>query len=100
MNDRLEKELISWHEGHFKKKGTYENHSGFYLENSSQLSIAKHFYSLAMEDMKKEILAKYQKDVNPAIVNSTDNEQTMFNVGQARGVADIIKLIKQLAENE
>ena len=70
------------------------------LTREELVSFAKHFYGLALSDMKKEILAKYQKDVNPAIVNSADNEQIMFNVGQARGIVDIIKLIKQLAENE
>lgn len=55
MNERLEEQLIVWHKEHFKETGTYEQHSGFYLANSSQLSIAKHFYNLALEDVKKEI---------------------------------------------
>ena len=42
----LEKELIQWHKRHFKKAGTYEEYSGFYLENSSQLELARHFYEL------------------------------------------------------
>lgn len=49
----LEKELIEWHKRHFKKTGTYEKYSGFYLENSSQLDLARHFYKLG-HNAKKE----------------------------------------------
>lgn len=42
----LEKELIIWHRLHFKKEGTFEKYGGFYLANSSQLDLAKHFFEL------------------------------------------------------
>ena len=42
----LEKELIIWHRLHFKKGGTFEKYGGFYLANSSQLDLAKHFFEL------------------------------------------------------
>ena len=53
MNERLEKELESWRHEHFqgKRDGDY---SGEYLERESQLSIARHFYSLALENVRKE----------------------------------------------
>ena len=50
----LKKELIQWHERHFKKIGTYEKHSGFYLENSSQLDLARHFYELGLNARKED----------------------------------------------
>lgn len=50
----LEKELIQWHEHHFKKKGIYEKHSGFYLEKRSQLDLARHFYELGLNARKEE----------------------------------------------
>ena len=48
----LEKELIEWHKRHFEKTGTYEKYSGFYLENSSQLDLARHFYELGLNARK------------------------------------------------
>lgn len=49
----LEKELIQWHKRHFKKTGTYEKYSGFYLKNSSQLDLARHFYELGQQNRSK-----------------------------------------------
>ena len=44
----LEKELTEWHKKHFSKKDTFNGKSGFYLTNSSQLDIAKHFFELGV----------------------------------------------------
>lgn len=51
----LEKELIIWHRLHFKKGGTFEKYGGFYLANSSQLDLAKHFFELGLKAQQKEI---------------------------------------------
>ena len=51
----LEKELIEWHKEHFKKDGTFIGMSGFYLTNSSQMDIAKHFFELGLKARKGEI---------------------------------------------
>lgn len=53
--NKLEGKLIDWHKQHFKKSGTFEEHSGFYLENSSQLDIAKTFYDFASSEIKTEV---------------------------------------------
>lgn len=45
----LEKELIKWHNEHFKKDGTFIGKSGFYLTNNSQMDIAKHFFELGLK---------------------------------------------------
>jgi hypothetical protein len=45
----LEKELIIWHRLHFKKEGTFEKYGGFYLTNSSQIDLAKHFFELGLK---------------------------------------------------
>ena len=50
----LEKELIKWHKEHFKKDGTFIRMSGFYLTNSSQMDIAKHFFELGLKAQKRE----------------------------------------------
>ena len=50
----LEKELIEWHKEHFKKDGTFIGMSGFYLTNSSQIDIAKHFFELGLKTQKGE----------------------------------------------
>ena len=44
----LEKELIEWHKEHFQKSGTFIGMSGFYLTNSSQMELAKHFFELGL----------------------------------------------------
>ena len=50
----LEKELIEWHKEHFKKDGTFIRMSGFYLTNSSQMDIARHFFELGLKAQKGE----------------------------------------------
>lgn len=50
----LEKELTEWHKKHFSKKDTFNGKSGFYLTNSSQLDIAKHFFELGLKAQKGE----------------------------------------------
>lgn len=44
----IEKELIEWHKEHFQKSGTFIGMSGFYLTNSSQMELAKHFFELGL----------------------------------------------------
>lgn len=66
----LEKELIKWHKEHFKKNGTFIGMSGFYLTNSSQMDIAKHFFELGVnasnpltwEDIENIITISYKLD--------------------------------------
>ena len=54
MNERLKTHLILWRSEHFhgRRDGDY---SGEYLERSSQLELAQHIYSLALEDVRKEV---------------------------------------------
>lgn len=49
----LEKELIKWHKKHLKKDGTFIGMSGFYLTKNSQMDIAKYFFELGMQQLKK-----------------------------------------------
>ena len=49
----LEKELDNWRHNHFHGRRDKEA-SGEYLERSSQLDIAKHFYGLGLKAQKGE----------------------------------------------
>lgn len=60
----LQKELDQWRHKHFKGKRDNVN-SGEYLERESQLDISRHFYNLALEDVRKEcnrMIRNYNKD--------------------------------------
>ena len=50
----LEKELIQWHKNHFERNGTFIGMNGFYLENASQIDIARHFFELGLKAQKGE----------------------------------------------
>ena len=96
MNQRLEKELIKWHKKHFGKNGTFEEYSGFYLENSSQLDLARHFYSLALEDVEK-ILKKIKVET-PVLTSGTLAYPSGRIVGRTEVCKEILDFIDQLSK--
>ena len=45
----IEKEVIDWWNAHYSSKAyTFEGYTGHYIENSTLIEIAKHFYELGM----------------------------------------------------
>ena len=50
---KLEEELDKWRHDHFHGKRD-ENFSGEYLERTSQLELARHFYELGLNARKEE----------------------------------------------
>lgn len=45
----IEKEVIDWWNAHYSSKAyTFEGYSGHYIENSTVIEIAKHFFELGM----------------------------------------------------
>jgi len=45
----IEKEVINWWNAHYSSKSyTFEGYTGHYIENSTLIEIAKHFYELGM----------------------------------------------------
>ena len=51
----LEKEVVNWWNAHYSSKAyTFEGYSGHYLENSTVIDIAKHFFELGLKAQKGE----------------------------------------------
>ena len=51
----IEKEVIDWWNAHYSSKAyTFEGFSGHYLENSTVINIAKHFFELGLKAQKEE----------------------------------------------
>lgn len=51
----IEKEVIDWWNAHYSSKAyTFEGYSGHYLENSTVIDIAKHFFELGLKVQKGE----------------------------------------------
>lgn len=49
----LEKEVIDWWNAHYSSKAyTFEGYSGHYIENSTLIEIAKHFFELGLKTQK------------------------------------------------
>ena len=45
----IEKEVIDWWNAHYSSKAyTFEGYTGHYVENSTLIEIAKHFFELGM----------------------------------------------------
>jgi hypothetical protein len=50
----FEKEVIDWWNAHYSSKAyTFEGYSGHYLENSTVINIAKHFFELGLKYRKE-----------------------------------------------
>ena len=51
----IEKEVIDWWNAHYSSKAyTFEGYTGHYLENSTVIEIAKHFFELGLKAQKGE----------------------------------------------
>ena len=53
----IEKEVIDWWDDHYSSKSktyTFEGYTGHYLENSTVIEIAKHFFELGLNTQKGE----------------------------------------------
>jgi hypothetical protein len=87
----LEKELIKWHKEHFQKSGTFIGMSGFYLTNSSQMELAKHFFELGL----KASNPLTWKDIK-LIWNITDE---MDNMPEKDFFKELLKRFKALKGN-
>lgn len=74
----LEKELIQWHKNHFERNGTFIGMNGFYLENASQIDIARHFFELGLKAAQKDNI-RHSMDETPnypcdiLLVTNVDN---------------------------
>lgn len=56
-DDDIEKEVTNWwneYYGDIKKNYTFEGYTGHYMENSTIISLAKHFYELGQLNARKE----------------------------------------------
>ena len=51
----LEKEMIAWHKKHFNGRWEWEKTSGDFLEHSSQLDLARHFYELGRQSKEQPV---------------------------------------------
>ena len=50
----LDKEVIDWWNAHYSSKAyTFEGYTGHYIENSTLIDIAKHFFELGMSVSNK-----------------------------------------------
>ena len=50
----LEKEVTNWWNDHYSRKDyTFEKYNGHYLENSTVIEIAKHFFELGLNTGKE-----------------------------------------------
>lgn len=50
----LDKEVIDWWNAHYSSKAyTFEGYTGHYIENSTLIDIAKHFFELGMQVSNK-----------------------------------------------
>lgn len=50
----LEKEIINWWDAYYSNKDyTFERYTGHYLENSTLIKIAKHFFELGLKAKEK-----------------------------------------------
>ena len=51
----IEKEVIDWWNAHYSSKAyTFEGYTGHYVENSTLIEIAKHFFELGLKAQKGE----------------------------------------------
>ena len=51
----LEKEVANWWNDHYSRKDyTFEKYNGHYLENSTVIDLAKHFFELGLKAQKGE----------------------------------------------
>ena len=51
----IEKEVMDWWNAHYSSKNyTFEKYTGHYLENTTLIEIAKHFYELGLKTKKGE----------------------------------------------
>ncbi len=74
----LEKELIIWHRLHFKKEGTFKKYAGFYLANSSQLDLAKHFFELGLKAQQKPAWSKEDEKMYLVVLQDLQNIKDHF----------------------
>ena len=96
MEEKLEKELIAWHKRHFKMDGTFEKSSGFYLENRSQLDIAKTFYNLAVSEIKAGV-EKEKKALLDAWEQS-DRVESSVDYGFLTALNRVLEIIEKTVE--
>lgn len=98
----LEKELIIWHRLHFKKEGTFENYGGFYLANSSQLDLAKHFFELGMKTQQKGGQQVQHIDISVLLAEiereykSLSNATNDFAMGRKAELKNILSFIESI----
>lgn len=73
-NKKLEKELGRWRHKHFdgERDG---NSSGEYLRRDSQLSIARHFYDLALAQVREHVLKEMRANDDACEFSSTHNKK-------------------------
>ena len=51
----IEKEVINWWNAYYSSKAyTFEGYTGHYLENSTLVEIAKHFFEMGLKTQKEE----------------------------------------------
>ena len=98
MTERLEKELVTWHKNHFKKEGTFNMRSGTYLLNNSQLDLSGHFYKLALEDIRKEIVKLSNSPDNLGAFDDVSNDAA-YSAGFYNTCQKILEIIDTQTQN-
>ena len=61
----IEQEMKAWHNKHFHSKRDWDKTSGEYLERSSQLDIARHFFELGIKFQDADIEADDEYSIFP-----------------------------------
>lgn len=92
----LEKELIEWHKKHFQKSGTFIGMSGFYLTNSSQMELAKHFFELGLKiqnmitPLQQQRISVMKMEFWTGLQTFNESEMTLSDAYN-KGIEDILE---------